>query len=308
MADSDLRARYGADALKAGPQLQPQTFGERLAQYDSLDQHYTKLWLDFAINGMYQRPALDQRTRFLVLIGQFTMAKSLGDVEESVRAALAAQVSARDILEIILQCTVYGGHVTAAPAIRLFHRIAAELGLIEGLKASSLPPDGRDRTRSYEEERKTWHPDDIADPRFEHLMQRYGWLAAGRGLTLRPRHHINILSWLDTIDPEFAGLWVRFCYQGMYGRDVLDPRTRLLCVVGNCLAIGEVIQSRGHMRGALRQGASPREVIEVILMTCVNFGMPPALHALEGFLQILAEDDRLDEVGSPAVRVESYSR
>ena len=308
MMDSELRARYGANALDNGPQLQPQTFGERLGQYDSLDPHFTKLWLDFAINGMYQRLALDKRTRFLVLIGQFTMAKSLGDVEENVRAALAAGVPARDILEIILQCTVYGGHTTAAPAIRLFHRLATELGLIEQLKASSLPPDGRDRTRSYEAERKTWHPEDVADPRFAHLMQRYGWLAAGRGLTLRPRHHINILSWLDAIDPEFAGLWVRFCYQGMYGRDVLDPRTRLLCVVGNCLAIGEVIQSRGHMRGALRNGATPREVIEVILMTCVNFGMPPALHALEGFLQILAEDDRLEEVGNPPVGVESYSR
>ena len=308
MTDQELRERYGAGALDNGPALQPQTFRQRFAEYDDLDQHYTKLWLDFAINGMYQRPALDRRTRFLVLIGQFTMAKSLGDVEENVRAALAAGVPAREILEIILQCTVYGGHVTAAPAIRLFHRLATELNLIAELKASSLPPDGRDRTRSYEEERKTWHPEDVADPRFEHLMRRYGWLAAGRGLTLRPRHHINILSWLDAVDPDFAGLWVRFCYQGMYGRDVLDPRTRLLCVVGNCLAIGEVIQSRGHMRGALRNGATPREVIEVILMTCVNFGMPPALLALEGFLKILAEDDRLGEVGNPPVEVQSYSR
>ena len=308
MTEAQLRERYGANALDNGPAMQPQTFQQRLAEYDDLDQHYTKLWLDFAINGMYQRPALDKRTRFLVLIGQFTMAKSLGDVEENVRAALGAGVLAREILEIILQCTVYGGHTTAAPAIRLFHRLATEFGLLEQLEASSLPPDGRDRTRSYEEERKTWHPEDVADPRFEHLMKRYGWLAAGRGLTLRPRHHINILSWLDAIDPGFAGLWVRFCYQGMYGRDVLDPRTRLLCVVGNCLAIGEVIQSRGHMRGAMRNGATPREVIEVILMTCVNFGMPPALHALEGFLQIMSEDGRLAEIGNPPVRVESYSK
>jgi alkylhydroperoxidase/carboxymuconolactone decarboxylase family protein YurZ len=308
MSNSDLRGRYGAKALDNGPQLQPQTFERRLAEYDSLDHHFTKLWLDFSINGMLQRPALDRRTRLLVLIGQFTMAKSHGDLEENVRAAVAAGVAPRDVLEVILQCIVYGGHTTAAPAIKLFHRVASELGLLEGLAATTLPPDGRDRTRSYEAERRTWHPEDVADPRFEHLMTRYGWLAAGRGLTLRPRHHINILSWLDAIDPEFAGLWVRFCYQGMYGRDVLDPRTRLLCVVGNCLAIGEVIQSRGHMRGALRNGATPREVIEVILMTCVNFGMPPALHALEGFLQILAEDDRLDEVGNPPVRVESYSK
>jgi alkylhydroperoxidase/carboxymuconolactone decarboxylase family protein YurZ len=308
MPSPELRARYGANALDAGPHLQPQTFERRVAEYDGLDQNFTKLWLDFAISGMLQRPALDARTRFLVLIGQFTMAKSYDDLEENVRAAATAQVAPREILEVILQCIVYGGHTTAAPAIRLFHRIAGELNLLEGLKASSLPPDGRDRTRSREEERKTWHPDDVADPRFEHLMKRYGWLAVGRGLTLRPRHHINILSWLDAIDPEFAGLWVRFCYQGMYGRDVLDPRTRLLCVVGNCLAIGEVIQSRGHMRGAMRNGATPREVIEVILMTCVNFGMPPALHALEGFVQIMAEDGRLGEIGNPPMRVETYSK
>ena len=308
MPSPELRARYGANALDAGARLQPQTFERRVAEYDSLDQNFTKLWLDFAINGMLQRPALDARTRFLVLIGQFTMAKSYGDLEENVRAAVTAQVAPREILEVILQCIVYGGHTTAAPAIRLFHRIAGELDLLEGLKASSLPPDGRDRTRSHEEERKTWHPDDIADPRFERLMARYGWLAAGRGLTLRPRHHLNILAWLDALDPEFAGLWVRFCYQGMYGRDVLDARTRLLCVVGNCLAIGEGTQSRGHMRGAMRNGASPREVMEIILMTCVNFGMPPALHALEGFVQIMAEDGRLGEIGNPPVRVESYSK
>ncbi len=308
MPDSNLRAKYGAAALEAGRQIQPQSFEGRLNEYDLLDQHFARLWLDFAISGMYQRPALDTRTRLLVLTGQFTMAKSYGDLEDTVRAAVAARVAPREILETILQCIVYGGHTTAAPAIRLFHRIAGELGLLETLRESQLPIDGTDRTRSYEEERKTWHPDDIADPRFKHLMEEYGWLAAGRGLTLRPRHHLNILSWLDTIDPGFAGLWVRFCYQGMYGRDVVDPRTRLLCVVGNCLAVGEATQSRGHMRGAMRNGARPREVMEVILMTCVNFGMPPALHALEAFLQILAEDGRLAEVGNPPVRVESYSK
>ena len=308
MAGPDLRAKYGDKAFNAGIRLQPKGFEQRLGEYDALDQHFTQLWLDFTIRGMLQRPALDTRTRLLVLIGQFTMAKSYPDLEDTVRAAVAARIAPREMLEIILQCIVYGGHTTAAPAIRYFYQLAKELGLLEELRASQLPPDGRDRTRSYEEERRTWHPDDVADPRFEHLMKRYGWLAAGRGLTLRPRHHLNILSWLDAIDPEFAGLWVRFCYQGMYGRDVVDAKTRLLCVVGNCLAIGETTQSRGHMRGAMRNGATPREVIEVILMTCVNFGMPPALHALEGFLQILAEDGRLAEIGNPPVRVESYSK
>jgi alkylhydroperoxidase/carboxymuconolactone decarboxylase family protein YurZ len=176
------------------------------------------------------------------------------------------------------------------------------------LRSSQLPPDGNDRKRSREAESKTWHPADVADPRFKRLMERYGWLAAGRGLTLRPRHHLNILAWLDAIDPEFAGLWVRFCYQGMYSRGIVDDKTRLLCMIGDCLAVHEDTQAIGHMRGALRNGASPREVLEVILQTCVNFGMPGMLKALEAFVGVMAEDGRLAEIGNPPARVESFSK
>ncbi len=308
MSDSALRAKYGAGACDAGRKIQPQTFARRLAQRDSLDQNFTQLWLDFAISGMNRRPALDTRTRLLVLIGQYTMAKSHAALEDTVRAALAAGVKSREVLEIILQCVVYGGHTTVEPAIEVFHRLAEELGLLEELRASQLPRDGNDRTRSYEEERLTWHPDDVADPRCAGLVQRHGWLAVGRGLTMRPRHHLNVLAWLDAMDPEFAGLWVKFCYQGMYSRGIVDDKTRLLCMVGDCLAVGEATQARGHMRGAMRNGASPREVMEVILQTCVNFGMPPMLHALESFVEIMAEDGRLAEIGNPPRRVETYSK
>jgi alkylhydroperoxidase/carboxymuconolactone decarboxylase family protein YurZ len=308
MSASDLRAKYGANAFNAGLTIQPQTFERRVAQRDSLDQNFTQLWLDFAVTGISQRPALDTRTRLLVLVGQYTMAKSHAALEDTVRAALAAGVASREIMEIILQCVVYGGHTTVEPAIQVFHRIAGELDLLEELRASQLPPDGNDRTRSYDEERRTWHPDDVADPRCADLMQRHGWLAVGRGLTMRPRHHLNVLAWLDTMDPEFAGLWVKFCYQGMYSRGIVDDKTRLLCMVGDCLAVGEATQARGHMRGAMRNGASPREVIEVIFQTCVNFGMPPMLHALENFVQIMAEDGRLAEIGNPPMRVETYAK
>ena len=308
MSVFDLRAKYGPDAFDTGIKIQSRNFERRVAQRDSLDQHFTKVWLDFAITGMSRRKALDTRTRLLVLTGQYTMAKSHAALEETVRAALAAGVASREILEIILQCVVYGGHTTVEPAIQVFHRIAEELGLLEELRTSQLPLDGNDRERSHDEERKTWHPDDVADPRCADLVQRHGWLAVGRGLTLRPRHHLNMLGWLDKMDPEFAGLWVRFCYGGIYARGIVDDKTRLLCMVGDCLAVGEGIQARGHMRGALRNGASPREVMEVILQTCVNFGMPGCWPALESFVDIMAEEGRLAEIGNPPRRVESYAK
>lgn len=304
----NLRAKYGADAFDTGVKIQGKAFEKRLAQRDALDQHFTRSWLDYQITGLSRRPALDTRTRLLVLTGQYTMAKSQSLLDETVRAALAAKVPVREILEIILQCAVYGGHTTVDPAIATFSGIAEELNLLPELKKSQLPLDGTSSKRNRAEEEKKWHKDDLADPRTKPLFEKHGWLAVGRGLTMRPRHHINILNWLDAMDSEFAGLWVKYCYGHMYSRGIVDDKTRLLCMIGDCLAVGEAVQSKGHMRGAMRQGASPREVMEIIFQTSANFGMPVAWHALENFIEIMAEDGRLGEIGNPPIRVETYSK
>ncbi len=308
MSQNDLRAKYGPNAFDVGRRIQGENFEKRVAERDSLDQHFTRAWIDFAINGMNARKALDTRTRLLVLVGQYTMAKSHTMLEDTIRAALDAKVNAREILEIVLQCVVYGGHTTVEPAIKVFHRVAEELKLLDDLRKTQLPLDGTNGKRSEAEERARWHADDRADPRTEDLVKRHGWLAVSRGLVLRPKHHLNVLEFLDKIDPEFAGLWVRFCYGDMYTRSIVDDKTRLLCMIGDCLAVGEATQSRGHMRGAMRNGASPKEVLEVVLQTCVNFGMPSMLHALEMFVQIMHEDGRLAEIGNPPIAVKSYSK
>lgn len=303
-----LRAKYGAEAYDAGIKLQGKGFEKRLAQRDAIDQHFTRAWLDYQIKGLGQRPALDTRTRLLVLIGQYTMAKSQSLLEDSVRAALAAKVDVREIAEIILQCQVYGGLTTVEPAIKTFYKIAKELKLLPKLKKTQLPLDGTAKKRNRAAEEKKWNKDDKADPRLKLLIKKHGWLGVSTGLIMRPHHHINILHWIDTMDSDFAGLWENFCYGDMYSRGMIDNKTRLLCMVGDCLAVGESTNARGHMRGAMRQGASAREVMEVILQTSANFGMPPAWHALENFLEILAEDGRLGEVGNPPMRVESYAK
>ena len=101
---------------------------------------------------------------------------------------------------------------------------------------------------------------------------------------MRPKHHLNTLSWQDALDSSWAGLWLAFTYQGMYGRGMVDDKTRLLCMVGNCVAVGEGHEGRAHMKGALRKGAKPREILEVILQSCTNFGMPTMLKALKAFV------------------------
>ncbi len=46
-------------------------------------------------------------------------------------------------------------------------------------------------------------------------------------------------------------------------RGVVNDKTRLLCMVGDCLAVAKAPQARGHVRGAMRNGASPREIMDI---------------------------------------------
>jgi alkylhydroperoxidase/carboxymuconolactone decarboxylase family protein YurZ len=304
MIDPELKTKYGSHAIDNGLRLQPHSFARKLALRDSLDQHFTRAWIEFVIEGFGDREALDDRTRFLVLIGQFTMAKSSEALEDAIRAALAVPVPVREVLEIVLQCVIYGGNTVVDPALDVFARVAEELGLMDELKASQLALDGYNQTRKRDEEEATWHADDVADSRREKLRGKHGWLGVATGLRLRPKHHLNILDYLDSLDEDFADLWVNFAYRDMYSRFIVDDKTRLLCMVGDCMAVGETTQARAHMRGSMRAGANPREVMEVILQSCTNFGMPTMLRGLGVFVKIMTEDGRLDEIGNPAGPVE----
>jgi alkylhydroperoxidase/carboxymuconolactone decarboxylase family protein YurZ len=294
-----MQNKYDEATCEQGRRLQSKAFDDRLALRDSLEPHFTKLWLDYAIDGLGRRNVLDERTRFLVMIGQFTMTRNADALAETIRAALTAKVAAREALEVILQSVVYGGNVVVDFALKVFAPIAREFGVLEALRAEPPPLAQRDADRTMEQERAGWHPDDAVDPRRETLMAAHDWRGISTGMRLRPKHHLNMLSYLHSLDAEFADLWIDFTYRGMYARGILDDRTRILCIVGNCIAVGEGIQIRSHMRGALRAGASPREVLEVLLQSSALFGMPNLMRSLAIFVKMIAEEGRLDEIGNP---------
>ena len=299
-----MQSKHDARTYETGRRLQSTAFDDRVALRDSLDPHFTKLWLDYAIDGFGNRKVLDERTRFLVMVGQFTMVRSADALEETIRAALTANVPPREVLEVILQSVVYGGNVAVDFALKVFVPIAREFGVLEALQAERPALEERDAQRSQDQERASWHPDDARDPRRDEMMSAHDWRGISTGLRLRPKHHLNMLSYLHSLDAEFADLWIDFTYRGMYSRGVLDDKTRILCIVGNCIAVGEGIQIRSHMRGALRAGATPREVLEVLLQSSVHFGMPNLMRSLAIFVKMIADEGRLAEIGSPPAPVD----
>ena len=77
------------------------------------------------------------------------------------------------------------------------------------------------------------------------------------------QHHITRAAWGDT-----------------WQRGVLDLKTRSLITVAMLTALGKSHELKGHVRGALNNGASPEELQEVLLHAAVYCGVPAAV---EGF-------------------------
>lgn len=264
--------------------------------FERLDPHFADL-SSTHLSRLLSRPGLDSRTRFLILTGQYTVTGRHHPLEVTIEAALDGGVRSSDLLEVILQCYVYTGPWVVAAAGEVYLKVLERRPeLADDL--SARVDDGANR--NLDQERATWRKTDRDDPRLTALMEKYGWQGISTGLRLRPRHHINLVVTLDALDPDYLQTWLDAIYGGMYARGVLDDRTRIICVVGNTLAAGEQHQSRRHMRSALRSGATPKELLEVILQTTGLFGhthLMPA--AIDDLVRIVDEEGRLDELVAP---------
>ncbi|HKA42762.1 MAG TPA: carboxymuconolactone decarboxylase family protein [Burkholderiales bacterium] len=291
-----LRKKYGARAIDNIVRLNPHDFAELLEWRDRMDPHYTSLWLGFTYGGLFTRGILTDRVRLLVLIGQCVAQDELGPLGSHIRSALANGASPREVLEVILQVSVYVGYQKVARAARICQQVVARLGRMDEITRTQLPLDGRNSERTLERERPTWRVPDEAFPRREELMKKYGWQGISAGLRLQPTHHATTVDRLDRLDQNFLKLWLDFIYAGMYVRGVLDDKTRILCVVGVCIALDETVQGENHIRAALMLGASPREVLEVALQSTAYVGMPRCLRATAILERVLKEQGRMAEL------------
>ncbi len=290
-----LKRKYGARAIDGLMRAQPEHALEHLDWCDSLDPHFTRLWLEFTYGGMTGRGILDECTRCLVVVGQFLVMDDKAQFAIHIRNALH-HASPREVLEVILQATVYLGYSKTMPAVRVFIKVIRQLGRMKEITATQLPITGPGNKRSLDAERKTWGLSDADFPRREELMRRFGWEGLSTGLRLQPSHHHKTVEQLERVDPHFLKLWLDYIYAGLYVRGILDDKTRILCVIGELMVMGEFLQAENHIRNAFTHGATPREVMEVVLQSTVYIGMPRFVRAVALVERVIKELGRMDEL------------
>ena len=122
-----LTRKYGARAIAGLEQAQPHHALEHVEWCDELDPQFTQRWLEFVYGGMTGRGILDARTRHLILVGQFLVMNDEAQFAMHIRNALD-HASPREVLEVILQATVYLGYPKIIPAVKVFTKVVKSSG------------------------------------------------------------------------------------------------------------------------------------------------------------------------------------
>ncbi|BDP41100.1 4-carboxymuconolactone decarboxylase [Deinococcus aetherius] len=98
----------------------------------------------------------------------------------------------------------------------------------------------------------------------------------------------RILSRLAALDPDLMAYVRDFAYDTVYERPGLDLKTKELIACALLVSLGSPTELRTHLRGALRAGASEREVREALLLCAPYLGFPRVVAAFSQ-LQALLE-------------------
>ncbi|MCR9236342.1 MAG: carboxymuconolactone decarboxylase family protein [Alphaproteobacteria bacterium] len=92
--------------------------------------------------------------------------------------------------------------------------------------------------------------------------------------------------------PGMAESVVDFAYGQQYAREGLDLKTRYLATIAALTALGSQTkpQLKVNIAGALKAGASQREIGEVIWQMALYGGFPAAVNALNAALEVFEDD------------------
>jgi 4-carboxymuconolactone decarboxylase len=88
--------------------------------------------------------------------------------------------------------------------------------------------------------------------------------------TLPMQHYITKNAWGD-----------------VWQRPGLDLKTRSLITVAMLTALGKQHELKGHVRGALNNGATPAEISEVLLHASIYCGVPAAVEAYRSAAEVV---------------------
>ena len=94
---------------------------------------------------------------------------------------------------------------------------------------------------------------------------------------------------LDAFTEPLQEFVTRNAWGTTWCRDGLDLKTRSLLTLSMLTALGRATEIKGHVRGAVNNGATMKEIQETLLHAAVYCGMPLAIDAFRSAHEVLKE-------------------
>ncbi len=117
-----------------------------------------------------------------------------------------------------------------------------------------------------------------------------------KGLDMRKRvlgaeYVEKSLAAADEYTRPLQELVTEYCWGAVWTRTGLEPKIRSMLNIGMLTALNRPHELKVHINGALTNGCTREEIIEVLLQTAVYCGMPAALESTRIAREVFREKD-----------------
>jgi 3-oxoadipate enol-lactonase / 4-carboxymuconolactone decarboxylase len=117
--------------LEAGMQVRREVLGDAhvdraTAGSNDVDRDFQELITRYAWGGVWTRPGLDRRSRSIVVLTALVAGRHFDELEFHVRAALTNGLTRQEVVEVLLQTSVYCGVPAANSAFAVAKRVLGD--------------------------------------------------------------------------------------------------------------------------------------------------------------------------------------
>ena len=102
----------------------------------------------------------------------------------------------------------------------------------------------------------------------------------------------NFLAEVARTSPDLTRYIREFAFGDIYSRPGLDPSRREMVIIASLATIGYASHElKAHIHGALNNGVTREEVVEVLIQVAPYAGFPAAINGLHAAQEVFAEWD-----------------
>jgi len=97
------------------------------------------------------------------------------------------------------------------------------------------------------------------------------------------------LASADELTASLQKLVTEYCWGEVWTRPGLELKTRSFLNLAMLIALNRPHEFRTHVRGALNNGVTEEQIIEVILQAAIYCGVPAALDAMRNAVDVIRQ-------------------